>query len=191
MRQTVFMFASLTLLASGIVGCSMGEASDWAETESVLLERFFLDAADPDPTRSRTVLADEIDYLVVVEGTYSVWPSSDWYATCVGETESAPMFASKERTGRVGLDAAYAFAGPRGTVICDRGAPSERSGWVYRARATADWTLGPTDAPYNADHTYVAAVRGEGQPLSVLIREVAQFHDNYGQLRFSIYGPAG
>jgi hypothetical protein len=181
-------FRPLSLLVALL---SFGGCASVAGTAGppVLLERFLLEASAEDPTISRTVLADGVDYTVVVEGTYSVWAAIEWSRVCVGETEAAPQFASKRRTGPVGLDAAYAFAGPSGTVICRRGAPSERSGWLYRTRAAADWTLGPTDAAYNDDHTYRATVRGEGEPLAVLIREVAQRWDNYGQLRISIYGP--
>lgn len=174
--------ALLLVLAVGLAGCGLTRT-----TESEPLEVFSLAADASDPVRTRTALAAGVEYTLTVSGTYSVWPVHMWTAPCVGETEPQPEYGAGPTSQPVGLDAAYAFAGPRGTVICARGAPSVREGWVYRASPeAASWTLAATDEPYRPDHVYTYTVRGEGAPLEILIRENDDFSDNYGRLRFEL-----
>ena len=148
--------------------------------EGALIERFVVSASSPEPMRSRNVLLADREYVVVVEGTYSLWARAQWRRPCVGE----PSDSASRPTG---LDAAYAFAAPSGSTICDRDVPSVRSGWVYRLRPDDPWSDAPDVAVYNERHVYAYPVRGEGSRLSVLIREVGEYRDNYGELRVSIY----
>lgn len=173
------------LLTLMLAGCDA--TGPLSQSTGQLVDRIYLDAARTDPLRTDVALTQGARYRVEVRGTYSVWAPYRWGNVCVGTAEPMPVYPSVHHNGPVGFDAAYAFAGPTGTVICDRGSPSKRSGWLYKLGKDEEWALGPTDLAYRDDHTYSFEVKGQGESLGVRIRETSDFSDNYGQLRVSLY----
>ena len=153
-----------------------------------VVDELMVDAADADGAVGRAVLAEGAAYLVTVEGTYSGWAAVHWRHVCAGTPEPAPRYRSASATGPVGLDAAYAFATPSSSTVCDRPTPAPRAGWLYRLRPEDPWTLAPTALPYAADHIYRFPFVGAGAPLAVVVRDARGLHgDNYGRLRVTVH----
>ena len=148
-----------------------------------VLDRLALDARDPRDTRGRAVLEDGVAYEITAEGTYSAWAPSFWRrGVCAGAPEP-----SAGGEGPVGLDAAYAFAVPRGSRACGRPAPERQSGWYFALETRGDYQAGADDAPYNPRHVYRRRVTGRGEPLRAHVYDSAgDYADNYGGLTLTV-----
>ena len=163
------------------------EAGPLAVVPARPLDAFAVDAARPDGAAGRVPLADGVDYLVVVSGTYSVWAPHFWRRTCVGRAEPAALYPSAV-DGPVGMDAAFRFAVPaHARSLCGLPDVSARPGWSYRAAPDDPWTVAPPPDRYDPGHAYVYRVRGAGHPLRARAFEQADWADNYGRLRVAVY----
>lgn len=152
-----------------------------------VIDELWVDADAEQGQTGSAVLDAGREYLVTVEGTFSVWRAGQWRSVCAGDPDARPVFQSGGRTGFAGLDAAYAFAVPRGSSLCERPSPTPNAGWRYRLRPGDSWTFGPLGAPYAADHRYTYRLIGKGAPLQVAVRDVpGQYADNYGRLRVTV-----
>ena len=167
-----------------IAGCSVSEPV--TEEEDVRVDQFLVAANRVGGVTSRAELSAGVPYIVTVEGTVSLYGRSQWSSVCAGTPKPRPLFEGGSASGRVGDDPAWEFAVPSGSSVCSRGAPVPRSGWVYKTRANDDWTLAETDAAYDPGHAYTYPIVGQGEPLTVQIREGAEFDDNYGAFRVTI-----
>ena len=172
--------AAQSVLAAG---CSLGGP---APASPAVVDDFLLPAGQERATVGSAVLETGVVYVVTVSGTVSLYDRWHWGQTCAGTPDPEPMFGSGDRTGPVGVDPAYEFAMPSTSSVCDRGAPTLRSGWVYKARANDDWTPAETTAGLSSDHTYSYQVLGLGEPLRTRIRETGRFSDNYGAFRVTV-----
>lgn len=155
-----------------------------------VIDAFWVEASDERGGRGRVALVDGQDYVLTVEGTYSVWAERYWRrGVCEGSPEAAPAFASAHATGPVGLDGAYVFALPRTSSWCgQQRLPDATPRWVYRGRQGDPWTTAPSAGPPSQEHIYRFRLVGAGEPLEAAIRDTrGEYHDNYGRLRFTIH----
>lgn len=139
------------------------------------------------------VLQNGQHYTITIVGSFSYWFANDWqtYGACNGSTpENMPVFTSPGTTnGKVGHDAAWHFAGPKGGL-------SDCNGTFPRATSTLGISLDggattsdlgvddPGTAP-NPSHTYHHSVVGQGKTV-VFSFDDEKTVDNYGIIKFTI-----
>lgn len=153
----------------------------------VTLEQFFYDTSTASVSSS-TVLASGVEYLITVQGTYSLWN----VALDTGTPNADAMFpgsvAGRVST-QVGLDPDTIFAYPSAVYPGPLGHASIfelnlGSGFVYVAPVG-----GPFATP-QTNYLYRYQVTGAGATLGVRVRD-NPFTDNYGKLQVTIEGVSG
>lgn len=134
-------------------------------------------------------------YVYDVRGTYSIWSQQKFWAngSCKGVPAAAPIFASPDHpNGNVGVDAAFFFAIPVGSTLCDpqyvvpRYTSSVRVSLDGGATFAHVEPVGGRPAVPTADNTYRYEVTGEGEAFRARRSDQA-IEDDYGVLRFTIY----
>ncbi len=144
------------------------------------------------PTIPGPVLEDGTDYVIEVEGTFSVWDFSaidpGW---CKGTPGEAPRFPSPGRTnGFVTFDANGMFAVQVGHPRCDDADEVPYQSEVFTISLDGGATfvhVPPTPSELDTSHTYTYEVVGTGQPSGFRLGDV-EASDNYGVLRIKISG---
>lgn len=153
-----------------------------------LLDAFFFDTFDKAST-SKVVLERDQQYWVILSGTYSHWFSEQWskYGVCWGTAEPLPMFPSPNRkNGQVGADPYYRFAHPNRVGDCENGKTQGTPGPLNEVLISLDGgahfaAFIPTIQQYREDHTYIYAVKGQGDQL-IIRHGDSYLDDNYGQI---------
>jgi len=160
------------------------------ETVGVASETVYYDTPNANtPLTMSTTLISGVSYVLVVEGTWSLWNS----ALGTGTPEADAMFpgsgAGRVST-QVGLDADTCFAKKTGsTVVIGHTSLltfSLDNGSTY---AHVEPLGGPFSTP-QAGHLYRYELTGQGHPLKVLLNDI-NAPDNYGKLKFTLQVPSG
>jgi hypothetical protein len=194
------------IIATGIV-CLGAASSVQAVPQRVVLDTHLQGspgAAGPVTTVAPLIAGEGYD--IIVSGTASIWPVSQWSlsGSACGASEELPMFESPgTNNGPVGWDAETVFAVPPGANFykfpCS---PSEipflstehtRVGFELSTSGDSGFVhavpLGGAPRTPTADHTYTYAVTGTGQPalFRFLDDPVA---DNYGVFMIEVLSAA-
>jgi hypothetical protein len=154
----------------------------------VTLETLYVDSKSSTGTTSATVLAAGVEYLLVVEGTWSFWNE----ALNVGSPGADAMFPSSlagRVSTQVGVDAdtLYAYPAAHPNTI------------GHQANFELDLGSGfqhvePDGGPYAtplAGHLYRYTVIGQGTTIKAKVLDTILYTDNYGKLKVTIQVPSG
>jgi len=158
-----------------------------------ILDAFTYDTVSTSAS-SNAVLQPNEKYWVVLSGTFSHWAPQGWtgYRLCWGTSEPEPLFPSPNKlNGPIGSDPYHVFAEPGGSNI-PKGRCELREAALTSKSArsaiqlsidggTSFNPLTPTPEEIRADHTYLYAIIGQGQPLIIKIADDPH-NDNYGQI---------
>ena len=144
------------------------------------------------PTVQGPVLEDGADYVIEVQGTFSVWDFSTidpgW---CKGTPGEAPLNPSPTRlNGLVMFDANAVFAIQVGHPRCDDDEDVPYPTPVFTMSLDGGETFAhvpPTPAGFDESHTYTYEVVGTGEPIGFRLGDV-EASDNYGVLRIKVSG---
>ena len=183
-------FPGVTVAAGGSVDVSWFPAvtseEEAATVAGVTTEQLFLDSPTGSVTAS-TVLVSGQPYIIVVQGTYSIWNE----AIDVGTPNADAMFPGSTAgrvSTQVGLDAESIFAHPHDATVTI-GHTS-----VFRIDLGAGFVhLEPQGGPYatpQPNYLYRYSVTGAGAAPSFQIND-APLIDNYGKLQITIQGTSG
>jgi len=156
----------------------------------VAVETVFYDTVNANvPLTMSTTLAAGTAYVVVVEGTFSLWNS----ALATGTPEANAQFPGSG-AGRVslqvGLDADTCFAIRSGSAV-----PIGHSALLTFSLDNGGTFahVEPVGGPYTVPvtgHLYRFAVTGQGHPLIVQLGDINP-PDNYGKLKVTLQVPSG
>ena len=192
MHRLPYLVSALVVAALTLAGCSTPAAPDDDPPVLTKIATVDLDSntAFGPPTVTGPVLEDGADYVIEVQGTFSVWDcrvtNPGW---CKGEPSDAPLFPSPGRAnGRVMFDANTWFAVPVGEPRCsaDGDVPFQTQLFVMSLDGGATFThVPPSTAGFDADHTYTYEILGAGQAISFRITDTIAT-DNYGVLRITV-----
>ncbi len=192
MHRPQYLVSALVVAALTLAGCSTPAVPD--DDPPVLTEIATVDLDSNTlfgpPTVAGPVLEDGADYVIDVQGTFSVWDCSvtnpGW---CKGDPSDEPLFPAPGRAnGLVMFDANTWFAVPVGEPRCstDDAVPTETQLFVMSIDGCATFThVPPATAGFDADHTYTYEIAGAGQGVSFRIADTIA-SDNYGVLRITV-----
>jgi hypothetical protein len=148
------------------------------------------------PVSSGQILDSRYQYLITVQGTFSLWPPSDWTAgttVLCGMPEQAPQNASPNTVnGWVGADAEENFsvplvAGGNCSDLPSLGYPPDHGRFMIDLGGGPAGVepLGGTPDGFGPEHRYVYLVRGQDDYARFsLVDSVTS--DNYGFLNVAI-----
>ena len=188
LQQTIAAGASARV--SWFPGVAITAPGSAGEPVGVTAETVFYDTPNAGtPLVMATTLEAGTEYVVVVEGTYSLWNESLGVGTPEPDAQFPGSTAGRSST-QVGLDADTIFARPT-----NRSDPLGHSqlltfsldgGGTY---AHIEPFGGPYVTPLTG-HQYRYTVTGQGFPLHVKLNDVNP-PDNYGKFRITLQVPAG
>jgi hypothetical protein len=141
------------------------------------------------PLTMATTLLAGVEYVVVIEGTYSLWNSALGTGTPEANAQFPGSVAGRAST-QVGLDADTDFAIKTGSTRIIGHAD------LLKLSLDAGSTFShvePVGGPYGtpqAGHLYRYAVTGQGHPLRIRLDDINS-PDNYGKLRITLQIPDG
>jgi hypothetical protein len=140
-----------------------------------------------------------VTYTVIVEGTISVWRSSDWSSVCAGTPSPAPMFPSPGGTGPTGVDPEWVWAWPEASPsLCPGGVPvatpprAARSVQFEVSQGSPPVDLPPSfETEMTPDHAYTYSITGGGTAAAFIVPTT---HPSdrpyyYGEYRITIAPP--
>lgn len=189
-------FPTCTSIAAGgsasvswFPGAGLGCCPTEQIVPGVALEQLFVSTLDAAGTTSATVLTAGVEYLVTIQGTYSLWNE----LLDVGTPNAAAMFptagGNPRVTTQVGVDPDCVFAAPSDgnvplghivNLVWDLGAGFQH--------------LEPIGGPFSTpqpSYLYSYKVIGQGHPVTIKITDQpGAYVDNYGELRVLIQSPA-
>jgi hypothetical protein len=156
----------------------------------VTVETVFYDTVNAGtPLTMSTTLTSGTPYIVVIEGTYSLWNTALGEGTPETNAQFPGSGAGRVST-QVGLDADTCFARQTGSTRpighCDLLTLSLDGGSTFSH-------IEPVGGPYATPltgHLYRFAVTGQGHPLHVKLNDINP-PDNYGKFRISVQVPSG
>ena len=141
------------------------------------------------PLTMATTLLAGVQYVLVVEGTYSLWNTALGEGTPEAEAQFPGSHAGRAST-QVGLDADTCFARQSGSDRplghCNLLTFSLDGGVTFTH-------LEPVGGPYAqplAGHLYRYQLVGQGHALVIKLNDIDP-PDNYGKLRFTLQVPSG
>jgi hypothetical protein len=177
-----------TLLVAGIGGPARSLAF---RSTGAMVDQFLVPSDDPAGRIGIAILAPEVRYRVIVEGTVSYWAPVNWASgTPCGSPEPLPIHPSASGvTGPVGADPAWIFAAQPGDLLCAGPLPLRRDNVGFDVGGGVQ-LLSPFQASYSTTHTYEYDLVGQGRPLRVRVEDAPHF-DNYGQLSVSVFESPG
>ncbi|MCH2232371.1 MAG: gliding motility-associated C-terminal domain-containing protein [Crocinitomicaceae bacterium] len=153
---------------------------DTYNTNDNLVEEIF--SSDP--------IDSGVTYCMQITGTYSIWSPSYWTNPC-GIIETSPIYQSPlgNMTGNVGFDFEYKFSYPNSSTCAGETFPAPATPFP-RMEITLDngvsWFHPITSTPFNANHSYLYEIIGQGYPIG--IRQNSPLNsDDYGVLKFTMY----
>lgn len=171
-------------------GADLDLETGTGETIGVTAETVFYDTKNAGtPLAMTTVLTAGVDYVLVIEGTASIWNE----VLNVGSPETEAMFPGSH-AGRVstevGLDADTLFAHPS-----DHPQTIGHNPWVQLSLdGGATFThVEPVGGPYatpQSGHLYRYTLTGQGHAVQVKLVDVFP-SDNYGLLKVTLQVPSG
>jgi len=154
------------------------------------LEEFYLDSYSnknigySGPVESTSVLIDGNDYLLIVDGTISVWRS--WVYTCKGTPEENAKYPSSHVDGKVGLDPVYIFACKSGSSTCKHNFPIRYMSFQISLDNQRTWfSPEPLSEELNPDHVYKYKITGKGFCLYAKFLDNPT-SDNYGKFKIEL-----
>jgi hypothetical protein len=154
----------------------------------VTVETLYVDSKDSSGTTTASVLTAGVEYLVIVEGTWSFWNE----ALNVGTPGADAMFPSSgggRASTQVGVDADTLYA-----------YPSTHPNTIgHQANFEMDLGSGfqhvePDGGPYAtplAGHLYRYTVIGQGTTATFKVLDTILYSDNYGKLKVTVQVPSG
>lgn len=192
MRKVLLFLVVLPSACGGEATPPSGARDNWNDGGTEVL---FLPASSPTGVTTSPLRAGAT-YNVVVEGSFSVWPPSDWSNLCAGTPSPAPEFPSPGATGPAGVDPEWVWAWPKASPsLCPNGLPSgappaaERN-VVFQATNGAGLTNlpPPKESTMTSNHAYTYAITGMGEAAVFIVSDAhpGDRVDNYGELRVQI-----
>jgi hypothetical protein len=173
----------MAIIATSIV-CLGAASTIEAAPQTVELDTHLQGSPDSaGPVATPAPLTAGASYYVIVSGTMSIWPASQWSLSgrMCGEPEELPMFESPGAlNGPVGWDAETVFAVPpyvnfytfpcTASEIPFLSTEHTRVGFELSISGSSGFMhavpVGGAPSTPTADHTYTYAVTGTGQPAS-------------------------
>lgn len=156
----------------------------------VAVETVFYDTVNANvPLTMSTSLVSGNDYVVVVEGTYTLW--NDALGTGTPEADAQfPGAAGGRVSLHVGLDADTCFAKKTGSAV-----PIGHSALLLFSvdNGGSFAHIEPIGGPYTVPipgHLYRFNVTGQGHPLHVQLNDINP-PDNYGKFKITLQVPSG
>lgn len=141
------------------------------------------------PLTMSTTLTTGVSYVLVVEGTYTLWNDTLGTGTPEANAQFPGSTAGRVST-QVGLDADTEFAKKTGSTRtighCDLLTFSTDNGSTY---SHVEPVGGPYTVPQTG-HLYRYEFTGAGHPLKIQLNDI-NAPDNYGKLRFTLQLPNG
>jgi len=141
------------------------------------------------PLTMSTTLTTGVSYVLVAEGTYSLW--NDTLGT--GTPEANAMFPGStagRASTQVGLDADTCFAKKTGSAVTI----GHSSVVSFSLNGGSSYShVEPVGGPYvtpQVGHLYRYELTGQGSPLKIKLTDINP-PDNYGKLRFTLQIPNG
>jgi hypothetical protein len=180
------------LAAVVIVALSLRPGASVAGATEVQLDTYRANNSHP-IVATGPVLQSGQPYTITIVGSFSYWFAVDWqtYGACNGSTpENMPVFPSPGTTnGKVGDDAAWHFAGPKGGLSdCSGPFPVAGSSLgisLNGGSTTSDLVVDDPGTAPDPSHTYHYSVVGQGKTV-VFNFDDSKTVDNYGILKFTI-----
>ena len=184
----VLVQAGGTAVVSWFPGADVDEET--GTSIGVTVETVFYDTPNANtPLTMSTTLESGNSYVLVAEGTYSLWNE----ALGVGSPEADAQFpgsTSGRVSTQVGLDMDTIFARPT-----DKTDPLGHSVlWTFSLDGGSTFAhVEPEGGPYSAPlvgHLYRYNLTGQGHPLVIKLNDINP-PDNYGKMKFTLQVPAG
>lgn len=171
-------------------GVAIAPPATFEQTVGVTSETLFVSSKTSTPTVGTVTLEAGVEYVIVVEGTWSFWNE----ALNVGTPDADAMFPTSgggRVSTEVGVDADTLFAYPSdhpNTIGHQTAFQISLDGGATFAH------LEPVGGPYtvpNVGHLYRFVVTGQGHPAQFKIVDTILYTDNYGELKVTLQVPSG